>query len=474
LWWIRHFPDRHFSENTDGGRKMASPFSFEPMLVFGWLASMLLIGVLLRARMPFFQRFLFPGCLIGGIAGLILINTRIINIAASDLETFAYHFFNISFISVGLTRSSDQERSSSRGKAFIKGPAWMALIQGSCFGLQAAVGGLLVIFFGIFGLELFPTFGFLAPLGFEEGPGQALSVGKVWEGFGFAQAATLGLTFAAIGYFFAFFVGVPLVNRGIRKGLAAHGAKDLPRDLLTGIISRDNQTESAGKLALHTGNVDSMAFQAAFVGLVYLITYAFVKYFGMLLPPDAAKIMWGFFFVFGLVFAILIRLLIKKFGVEHLLDPGIQRRVTGWSIDFLMVATIMAIQLPVVWEFVLPISVISIANGLLTTGVVVYLGKRLWRYNLERTAAVYGAVTGTVSCGLLLLRIADPDFKTPVAIEIALMNVLSIVPIGGCLLLVNAPLWWNWGVGTTSIVFMGVMAAGLALIRVFKFWGPPI
>lgn len=41
---------------------MASPFSFEPMLVFGWLASMLLIGALLRARIPFFQRFLFPGC----------------------------------------------------------------------------------------------------------------------------------------------------------------------------------------------------------------------------------------------------------------------------------------------------------------------------------------------------------------------------------------------------------------------------
>ncbi len=232
---------------------------------------------------------------------------------------------------------------------------------------------------------------------------------------------------------------------GSEKGLLPHGAKDLPRDLLTGIISRDKQAESAGKLAMHTGNVDSMAFQAALVGFVYLLTYAFVKYIGMLLPPDAAKIMWGFFFVFGLVFAILIRLLIQKFGVEHLIDPGIQRRVTGWSIDFLMVATLMAIQLPVVWEFVLPISVISIVNGLLTTGVVVYLGNRLWSYNLERTAAVYGAVTGTVSCGLLLLRIADPDFKTPVAIEIAVMNVLSIIPIGGCLLLVNAPVWWNWG-----------------------------
>ncbi len=453
---------------------MTSPFPFESMLVFGGLASMLLIGVLLRARVPFFQRFLFPSCLIGGIVGLILVNFRVINIAVSDLEIFAYHFFNISFISVGLTHSTDQKDSSPRGKAFIRGPAWMALVQGSCFGLQAAVGGLLVILFGVLGMELFPTFGFLAPLGFEEGPGQALSVGKVWEGFGFEQAATIGLTFAAIGYLFAFFVGVPIVNRGIRNGQATYAAKALPRDFLTGIIPRDKQTETAGKLTLHAGNVDSMAFQAALVGLVYLLTYGFLKYTGLLLPPDAAKIMWGFFFVFGLLFAICVRMLIQKFGAQHLIDPGIQRRITGWSIDFLIVATVMAIQFLVVWKYALPIFLISILNGVLTTIMVVYLGKRLWDNNLERTAAVYGAVTGTVSCGLLLLRIADPDFKTPVAIEIAVMNVLSIVPIGGCLLLVNAPVWWNWGAGATSLVFLGVMAVGLALIRALKFWGPTI
>jgi len=216
-----------------------------------------------------------------------------------------------------------------------------------------------------------------------------------------------------------------------------------------------------------------MAFQAALVGLVYLMTYGFVKYIGLLLPPDAAKIMWGFFFVFGLVIALPVRLLIQKFGAGHLLDPGIQRRITGWSIDFLIVATVMAIQFLVVWKYALPIFLISILNGVLTTALVVYLGKRLWDNNLERTVAVYGAVTGTVSCGLLLLRIADPDFKTPVAIEIAAMNVLSIVPIGGCLLLVNAPLWWNWSITATSLVFMGVMAVGLALMRALKLWGPP-
>ncbi|MGD2097231.1 MAG: hypothetical protein PVG35_06585 [Desulfobacterales bacterium] len=452
---------------------MASPFPFESMIVFGWLACMLIAGVVLRARIHFLQRFLFPSCLIGGVIGLILIHTPLIDIAVFDLQTFAYHFFNISFISIGLTDDPNDPNTPSRSKGYIKGPAWMALVQGSCFGLQAAVSGLLVIIFGILGMKLFPTFGFLVPLGFEEGPGQALSVGKVWEGFGFAQAATLGLTFAAIGYFFAFFVGVPLVNWGIRKGLAAHGTQGLSRDVLTGIISKDHQAQSAGKLALHTGNIDSMAFQAALVGLVYLITYVFIKYIGMLIPADAAKILWGFFFVFGLLFAVLVRMGICKSGHVHLIDPGIQRRITGWSIDFLMVSTTMAIQLLVVWTYVLPLTVISVVNGCLTTLFVLFLGKRLSDYNLERTAAIYGAVTGTVSCGLLLLRIADPEFKTPVAIEMAVMNVLSIIPIGGCLVLANAPVWWNWGVGTTSIVFLGLMAAGLMLIRMLKMWGPP-
>lgn len=452
---------------------MASPFPFEFMIVFGWLASMLIAGVVLRARIRFLQRFLFPSCLIGGVIGLILIHTPLINIAVFDLETFAYHFFNISFISVGLTYDPKDKNTSSRSTGYLKGPAWMALVQSSCFGLQAAVSGLLVIIFGFLGMTLFPTFGFLVPLGFEEGPGQALSVGKVWEGFGFAQAATLGLTFAAIGYFFAFFVGVPLVNRGIRKGLAAHGTQELSRDVLTGIISQDRQTQSAGRLALHTGNIDSMAFQAALVGLVYLITYVFIKYVGMLIPADAARILWGFFFVFGLLFAVLIRMGFHRSGHARLIDPGIQRRITGWSIDFLMVATIMAIQLMVVWEYLLPVTVISAVNGCLTTLLVVFLGKRLPDYHLERTAAIYGAVTGTVSCGLLLLRMVDPEFKTPVAIEIAVMNVLSIIPIGGCLVLVNAPVWWNWGVGTTSIVFMGIMVAGLALIHLLRLWAPP-
>lgn len=451
---------------------MQSPFAFDGMIVFGWLSFLLLAGVLLRATVPLLQRFLFPSCLVGGVLGLALTQTGIIHVDANVLETWAYHFFNISFISVGLTAGKSDPKQSSHGKAYFKGPAWMALVQGSSFGLQASLSGLLVILFGLLGYELFPTFGFLVPLGFEEGPGQVLSVGKVWETFGFAHAATIGLTFAAMGFFFSFFVGVPLVNWGVRKGMSAAGPGDLSKEVLSGIIPKDGQTEPAGLLTLHSGNIDTLAFQTALVGLVYMISYGFIKFTGMFLPGDAAKILWGFFFVIGLMIAIITRKLMTRWGWGHLIDSGIQRRVTGWAVDFLIAATVTAIQLAVVWQFILPISVMGIVNGILTTLLIIYLGRRLPSYNLERTAAVYGAVTGTVSSGLLLLRIADPEFKTPVAIEIAIMNVISIVPIGICLMLVNGPVWWGWGVGLTSLVFLGIMILCLVLLRVFKYMGP--
>jgi ESS family glutamate:Na+ symporter len=219
--------------------------------------------------------------------------------------------------------------------------------------------------------------------------------------------------------------------------------------------------------------VESLAFQTALVRFVYILTYACVKYIGMIVPADVASILWGVFFIFGLGIALLVRLVMTKFNIDHLADAGLQRRITGWSVDFLIIATVMAIELAVVWEYIIPISVISLTVGVVTTFAIIYLGKRIWSYNLERMVAVYGAVTGTVSCGLLLLRIVDPEFKTPVAIDIALMNLFSIPGIGLCLVLVNGPVWWNWSTALTILVFLGVMILALALLKIFKLWGEP-
>ena len=443
---------------------MNTPFPFDGMLAFAFLSVLLLMGVGLRARVGFFQHFLVPSCLIGGVLGLVLMHTGVFGIESATIEAFAYHFFNISFISVGLTRDDNGGQPKTK-KQMIRGPAWMALMQGLTFPMQAVLGGLLVILLGWFGVQLFPTFGFLVPLGFNEGPGQALSIGKVWEGVGFADAATIGLTFAAVGYFFAFFVGVPLVNRGIRSGRATFGPRQLPKDFLTGILNRQGTVESAGRLTLHSGNVETLAFQLALVGGVYGITYGIISFLGGFLPADVARMLWGFFFFFGLGAALVAKWVMKRLGIQYLADAGVQRRITGFSVDYLIVATVAAIELNIVWDYLLPISLIALINGVMTTVLVVYFGRRLSAYSLERTAAIYGVVTGTVSCGLLLLRIVDPDFKTPVAYEIAVMNVFSLPVVGGCTVLVNGPLWWGWPLWVAILVFAGIMAVVLILMK---------
>jgi len=133
------------------------------------------------------------------------------------------------------------------------------------------------------------------------------------------------------------------------------------------------------------------------------------------------------------------------------------------------VATVAAIQLKIVWDYILPISVMALANGILTTFLVIHFGKKLDAFGLERSVAVFGAVTGTVSCGLLLLRIADPEFKTPVAFEIAVMNIIVVPIIGGCTVLVNAPLWWGWSVSLTVLVFAAIFSVCLLLLKLLGF-----
>ena len=446
---------------------MSSPYPFDIMLVLAFLSAMLLLGVALRAKVPLLQQFLFPSCLIGGVLGLVLLNTGFLDIEISSVESLAYHFFNISFISVGLTHDETVARTGKK----IWGAGWMALMQGMTFPIQAALSGLIVLLLGWAGLELFPTFGFLVPLGFNEGPGQALSIGKVWESLGFAHAATIGLTFAAAGYICSFFIGVPLVNRGVRQGLTTYGPRRLPSDFITGILPRDAAKPEAGRLTIHSGNADTLAFQMAMVGIIYGITYGLVRLLGSLLPADAGAILWGFFFFFGLGVALTVSKILQIFGVAYLVDSGVQRRITGWSVDYLIVATVAAIQLTIVWQYWLPIGIIAIANGVVTTLLVIWFGRRLPSFALERTAAIYGTVTGTVSCGLLLLRISDPEFRTPVALEIALMNVLVLPIIGGCTLLVNAPLWWGWSVGLTISVFTGIFGISLGLLFMMGYIG---
>lgn len=448
---------------------MTPPFAFEPLLLFGFFSVLLLAGVLLRAQVGFLQKMLFPASLIGGIVGLGVINLHGFGLDAELIKAFAYHFFNISFISVGLTPPAFEPGKAGRPAVIFRGSAWMSLLQAATFTLQALVGAGFVFLFALAGVHLFESFGFLVPLAFNEGPGQALSLGRAWEAYGFADASTIGLSFAAIGFFFAFFVGVPLANLGLKRRQFQKKAPD--RFFQRGILPIGQEAGSAGKVTTHSSNVDCLAFHLAQVGLAYLVTYFLLLGLTWWAPPDAGGILWGFFFLFGLVVAIVLRRLTGITGFARLTDPGLQRRITGMSIDYLIVATGCGIELLVVWQHALPIALMALSAGILTTVVVVVLGMRLSDYRLERTVAMYGVVTGTVSCGLLLLRVVDPELDSPAAREIGFMNIFAVPVVGGLTFFLNVPLWWGWSLAGTCLVLLAVFFFSLAILWQRRLWG---
>jgi ESS family glutamate:Na+ symporter len=122
-----------------------TPFPFETLVVFGFLSVMLLAGVVLRAYIPFLQKMLFPASLIGGLLGLILINLGLISLDIETIKSFAYHFFNISFISVGLTPPDIKGPKQKKERKVFKGSLWMAMVQAVSFPLQALTGALITL-----------------------------------------------------------------------------------------------------------------------------------------------------------------------------------------------------------------------------------------------------------------------------------------------------------------------------------------
>lgn len=456
---------------------MQTPFSFELITSFGLLSAFLILGLALRARIRFFQKYLIPSCLIGGFAGLVSLNLLPVNLNIEMFETFTYHLFTVSFISVGLTAfAHDGEKEKGTGptvRGVAKGVLWGGLIEGITLSVQSIVGCTLVLVFALFGMDLFPTFGLFAPLGFTQGPGQAISFGKVWEGFGLTNAATIGLIFATMGFLFAFFVGVPLVNWGIRKTRGDGKRIALPETMLKGYFPKDSEKGPAGHQTTHSANLDSLAFQMALVGAVYLMTYGFVNLLNYPFPSNIGRLNWGFVFFYGLVCALVFGWVMKKAGVTYLIDRTMQKRITGWSIDFLIISTIFAIKPAIVVQYIVPILVIGILAGLATTWVVVFFARRLSEHNAERMVLLYGTCTGTLSSGLLLLRIVDPDLSSPVALEAGVLALGALPFVLTSMLLINAKFLFGWEIWHIMLAFSIMLVLNVSVLKITKLWEKP-
>ncbi len=69
-------------------------------------------------------------------------------------------------------------------------------------------------------------------------------------------------------------------------------------------------------------------------------------------------------------------------------------------------------------------------------------------------------MTGTLSTGLALLRVVDPEFKTPVASDYVYSNGITFALAIPMLLLINLPIQWYT---TGKIIWLWITIGGFAL-----------
>jgi len=426
-------------------RRIAMDFDWTFFIDVGLIGLALLFATFLRAKIRFFQRFLIPNALTAGFILLPVYNFVLpaIGLGVNGLGELVYHLLNISFIAMTL-RKSPPKANKGNGSIFATSVAIL-----SQYAIQALTGLLLTfLFIKTIAPGLFPAFGFALPLGFALGPGQAFAIGQGWESFGFKGGSSVGLTFAALGYLWACFGGIFLINYGIKKDWMSEEGKAELKDkgLLTGVLDRNAKLPVGSRLTTDTEAIDSLSYHVAMVLFVYLLSYLFLKGLTFLLSfagklgTDLATNLWGINFIFSTLTALVVKAVLKAIKVDYTLDNETLSRISGFSVDFMVAGSIAAISLVFVSEYWLPIVIASIIGGILTTITVPWICSRIFVDNrFARMLMIYGVSTGTLSTGLAVLRVVDPEFKTPVASDYSYSAGLTFVFAIPFILAINLP-----------------------------------
>ncbi len=411
------------------------------ILDFTLLSLLLGLGTFLKRKCLFFQKYLIPNAMIAGFIGLILGPDllKIISLNSERLGEIVYHLMAIGFISLTL---KDRERKKNKE---IQNTGILIV---STYLIQGIIGFSLslLLAYTIFP-KLFPAMGLLLPLGFGQGPGQAYSIGRQWESLGFIHGGNVGLSIATSGFLWACLGGIPLLNFLIKK---AHMTPlDSGGEKVQKIMY---EPDAPGDIPL-SESIDKISIQLFLIGIVYLLTYLLLKGASFLLTPlgtfgqTLSQLLWGFHFIIGSLIALLLRIIFdfckkKKIMVRNYPNNYLLQRISGASFDYMIVASIAAISIPVLKEYLVPILLITTIGGFLTMFFLTYLCKKLYNgYVLENILALYGMLTGTISTGMALLREVDPGFESGVAENLVLGSGVGLFFGFPLMMILNIPIF---------------------------------
>ena len=404
----------------------------------GYLSIFLFIAIGIRRFIPFVRKFRIPDAIVAGFLALIAGQGvfKILEIDLKLMTALVYHFMAIGFIALSL---KGEERKGVVRSA-ISGSLYIVI----SYAIQGIVGlGITIIFINTLYPNLFPSFGFLLPFGFAQGPGLAGGMGAEWETIklangnsAFPNGASIGFSFSTIGFLWACFVGVPLMNYFVRRRQKKMAkGKNFQLKPAPFLVERERDYSSMAR------SVDKMTTQFILIFLIYIILrvglIGITKLLGIVLPgslgQNMASMFWGFQFGFGALMGTFIGKLIRKlesvgFIKGKITSNYILQHIGGTAIDFMIAASIAAIDIHVFVAYIFPIFVVTTVGGITVILYTWFFVKTFWANTfVEHFVAFFGMHTGTISTGMALLRGVDPNFKTSAATDMIYGSGIALI-----------------------------------------------
>jgi ESS family glutamate:Na+ symporter len=408
------------------------PEAWQWLVQFCILATALLLGNVLRTKVPFLNKSLLPSALLGGL--LLLIFKQFPNcreiINKPMMEIVTYHALGLGFVALALKNNKIESKSTPM-KVIETGA-----LTASTYVIQGIIGLIVSIIFFLVGKKLFYAAGLLLPMGFGQGPGQALNFGKIFTGWASQQGidfpgADFGLSIAATGFIVGSVVGVIYMNILRRKGVLSR------KKIADAQVNKLEDYEGEGEIP-DAESIDKLSVQICMVLFVYFLVYLFTNWIqGMELGKFGTNtlkpMLWGFNFLLGTLFAIFFKWVLGRFKKARLMSREyinnyMLNRISGFCFDIMIVAGTAAINFEELGKFVLPFTIIVTLGSIATFFYVLIISKHLYPdYKYEGFFSMFGMLTGTASNGMILLREIDPKFETPAANNLVLQSLAAIV-----------------------------------------------
>ena len=408
-----------------------APIDVSGVAVFCSLCLLLFVGNALRARVSLLQRLYLPSSVIGGLIGLLVVQLLGPRLPEGARAVFDAHvqlanevpgfLINIIFATLFLGAVLPRMRTVVK----------LAFPQ-LCVG-QIMAWGQYVVGLGLTGFifkkyffdgsRTSELFGNLLEVGFEGGHGTVSGLKNSFDAFGWSEGTALGYTMATAGMIIGIVVGMLMVQLAVKKGVVKEVVTFDDRKFYErrGLHLKRRRPD-AGKQTVMCDSIDSLAWHVAVVGLAMLIGFGMLKglkWAEVTFFPDAQIQIFrrGFpLFPLCMLGGVLLQLGAKLVKKDLLIDRGQMERISGATLDFLVVSAVSTIQINVVaanWE---PLSITIVTGTLWSVWVVTWVAKRIFRKAwFERAMAEFGQATGVTATGLMLLRTVDPENRTPAA-----------------------------------------------------------